>query len=73
LTSAASIYIKGSLEGAVMIKKLNVGVYRLVLRGKPKTTLVRIVEAIQKLPRDESRTAMILDDPIRPRDDIRIK
>jgi len=55
-----------------MVKNLKVGVYRLVFRGKPITTLVKIVEAIKLLPPDESRTAMIIDDPIRPRDDIRI-
>jgi hypothetical protein len=48
---------------------LSVGVFRLQFRGHGDPTLLEVVQKIQALP-GKRRVGMVIDDPIRPRDNI---
>jgi hypothetical protein len=48
---------------------LSVGIFHLQFRGQGDPTLLEIVQKIQALP-GKKRVGMVIDDPIRPRDNI---
>ena len=52
------------------MKQLRVGVHHLRLYGEPGKNLADAVSAIQALPDDESRAAILKEDAIRPRGNI---